>query len=175
MFSSLQPHGLNHTRLPRLTITQSLLKFMSSELVVLSNHLILCHSLLLSPSIFPSISGLLQWAGSSHQVAKVLELQFQHQSFQWTFKLISFRIDWFDLFAVQGLQIPLVLFSSQGFPFQCSGKTPLGCKPLATVPECKAKQCKEVGRGQSGCFLNARVYKRAYVLIYHYYKSVYNF
>ena len=42
---------------------------------------------------------LFQWVGSSHQVAKVLELQ--HQSFQWIFRLISLRIDWFDL-AVQG-------------------------------------------------------------------------
>ena len=38
-----------------------------------------------------------QWVGSSHQVAKVLEFQLQHQSFQWIF-----RIDWFDLPAVQG-------------------------------------------------------------------------
>ena len=42
---------------------------------------------------------LFQWVGSSHHVAKVLELQ--HQSFQWIFRLISLRIDWFDL-AVQG-------------------------------------------------------------------------
>ena len=47
--------------------------------------------------------GLFQWVSSSHQVAKVLELQLQHQSFQWYSGLISFRIDWFDLFAVQGL------------------------------------------------------------------------
>ena len=37
-----------------------------------------------------------------HQVAKVLELQLQHQSFQWIFGLISFKIDWFDLLAAQG-------------------------------------------------------------------------
>ena len=43
-----------------------------------------------------------QWVNSSHQVAKVLELQPQHQSFQWIFRLISFGIDWFDLLAVQG-------------------------------------------------------------------------
>ena len=42
---------------------------------------------------------LFQWVGSSHQVAKVLELQ--HRSVQWIFRLISFRIDWLDL-AVQG-------------------------------------------------------------------------
>ena len=46
--------------------------------------------------------GLFQWAGSSHQVAKVLELQLQHQSFQWISGLISFRIGWFDLLAIQG-------------------------------------------------------------------------
>ena len=46
--------------------------------------------------------GLFQWVSSSHQVAKVLELQLQHQSFQWIFRVDSFRIDWFDLLAVQG-------------------------------------------------------------------------
>ena len=45
---------------------------------------------------------LFQWVGSSHQVVKVFELRLQHQSFQWLFRLISFRIDWFDLLAVQG-------------------------------------------------------------------------
>ena len=44
--------------------------------------------------------GLFQWVGSSHQVAKVLELQ--HQFLQWIFRLISFKIDWFDPLAVQG-------------------------------------------------------------------------
>ena len=46
--------------------------------------------------------GLFQWVSSSHQVAKVLEFQFQHQSFQWTPGLISFRIDCLDLLAVRG-------------------------------------------------------------------------
>ena len=45
---------------------------------------------------------LFQWVSSSQQVAKVLEFQFQHQSFQWTQGLISFRMDWLDLLAVQG-------------------------------------------------------------------------
>ena len=38
--------------------------------------------------------GLFQWVGSSHPVAKGLELQLQHQSFQWIFRLISFRKSW---------------------------------------------------------------------------------
>ena len=43
-----------------------------------------------------------QWVGSSHQVAKVLELQLQHQSFQWIFMVDSIGTDWFVLFAAQG-------------------------------------------------------------------------
>ena len=47
--------------------------------------------------------GLFQWVSFLHQVAKVLEFQLQHQSFQWIFRtMISFRIDWFDLLAAQG-------------------------------------------------------------------------
>ena len=46
--------------------------------------------------------GLFQWVNSSHEVAKVLDFQLQHQSFQWTPRLISFRMDWLDLLAVQG-------------------------------------------------------------------------
>ena len=45
--------------------------------------------------------GLFQWVSSLHQVAKVLEFQLQHQSFQWIFRT-DFRMDWFDLLAVQG-------------------------------------------------------------------------
>ena len=56
---------------------------MSIESVMPSNHLILCRPLLLLPSIFPSIQGLFKWVSSLHQVAKVLEFQLQHQSFQW--------------------------------------------------------------------------------------------
>ena len=53
---SLPPHGLQHARPPCPSPnSQSLLKLMSIELVMPSNHLILCHSLLLLPSIFPSI------------------------------------------------------------------------------------------------------------------------
>ena len=61
---------------------------------------------LLSPS--PPISnltqhqGLFQWVSSLHQVAKVLEFQMQHQSFQWKFRTDFFRIDWFELLKVQG-------------------------------------------------------------------------
>ena len=58
----------------------------SIESVMPSNHLILCHPLLLLPSIFPSIRVFFQWVSSSRQVAKGLELKFQHQSFQRIFR-----------------------------------------------------------------------------------------
>ena len=71
---------------PSITNSWSLLKLMSIELLMPSNHLILCRPLCL-PSIFPSIR-----VSSSHQVAKVLELQLQHQSF------LPMNIqDWFPL------------------------------------------------------------------------------
>ena len=62
---------------------QSSPKLMSIELVMSSNHLILCCPLLFPPSISQH-QGLFQWVSSSHNVAKVLEFQLQHQSFQWT-------------------------------------------------------------------------------------------
>ena len=54
---------------------------------------IFCHPLPLLPSIFPCMGAFFWWIGSSHQVAKVLELQLQHQSFQWIFR-IDFFSDW---------------------------------------------------------------------------------
>ena len=65
-----------------ITNSQSLLKLMSFTSVMPSNHLILCRPLLLLPSVFPSIEVFSNGVGSSHQVARVLELQLQHQSFQ---------------------------------------------------------------------------------------------
>ena len=61
-----------------ITNSWSLLRLISIESVMPSNHLILCHLLLLPPSIFPSIRVF------SNEVAKVLEFQLQHRSFQWT-------------------------------------------------------------------------------------------
>ena len=69
-----------------MTNSRSLFKLMSIKSVMLSKHLILCHPFLLFPSVFPQHQGLFQWVSSSHQVAKVLEFQLQHQSFQWTFR-----------------------------------------------------------------------------------------
>ena len=80
---SLRPHALHaaHQASLSFTISRSLLKLMSIESVMPSNHLMLCPPLLLLPSIFPSI-GVFSNESSSHQVAKVLELQLRDQSFQ---------------------------------------------------------------------------------------------
>ena len=69
-----------------ITKSQSLLKLMSTESVMPSNHLILCCPLLLLPSIFPSIRDFSDESVLHNQVAKVLEFQLQHQSLQWIFK-----------------------------------------------------------------------------------------
>ena len=69
-----------------------------------------CHpsiSFLLLPPSPPAFNllqhkGLFHWVGYSHQVAKVLELQLQHQSFQWVFRVDLLKIDWLDLLAGQG-------------------------------------------------------------------------
>ena len=80
-----------------ITNSQSLPKSMSIKSMMPSNHLILCHPLLLLPSIFPSIRVFF------NESALHMEFQLQRQSFQWTHPgLISFRVDWLDLLAVQG-------------------------------------------------------------------------
>ena len=66
-----------------ITNSQSLLKLMSIESVMSSNQLILCRPLLLLPPILPSIR-VFSNKSTLHEVAKVLEFQLQHQSFQWT-------------------------------------------------------------------------------------------
>ena len=83
---SLRPHVLQHTRLPlSLTISWSFPKLMSTESVMVSNHLILCCPLLLLSSVFPSIRVFSN--ESPPQVVIVLELQLHHQSFQRIFRV----------------------------------------------------------------------------------------
>ena len=65
--------------------------------------------------------GLFQWVSSLHEVAKVLEFQLQHQSFQWTPRTDLLRIDWLDLLAVQGtLKNLLQHHSSKASILRCS-------------------------------------------------------
>ena len=102
MSNSLWHHGLQHIRPPCPSPTCSLLKLVSIESVIPSNHLILCWPLLLPPSIFPSIR---VFSNES-----VLHIRWPNS---WSFSfsispsneysgLISFSIDWLDLLALQG-------------------------------------------------------------------------
>ena len=126
--NSLRPHGLQHIRPPCLSPTPGVYPNSCAneftqliELVMPSNHLILCHALLLTPSIFPSIKGF-----SNESVVCIRWPK------NWSFKLsispsneysrmISFRIDWLDFLAVWGtLKSLLQHHSSKASVLQCS-------------------------------------------------------
>ena len=81
--------------------SQSWLKLMSIQSVIPTTHLILCSPFSSCLQFFQH-QGLFQWISSSHQVAKVLEFQLQISPSSEYSGLISFRMDWFDLLAVQG-------------------------------------------------------------------------
>ena len=85
-----------------ITNSQNLLKLMSIESVMPSNHLILCHSLLLLPSIFPSIRVFSNESVLCIRWPKYWSFSFSNSSSNEHPGLISFRMDWLDLLAVQG-------------------------------------------------------------------------
>ena len=119
-----------------ITNSQSLLKFMSIKSVMPSNRLILCRPLLLLPSIFPST-----WVFSNESVLHVRGPKYWSFNFSISpsneySRLIFFRIDWLDLFAVQGTLKSLyhsskasILWHSAFFivqlshPYMTTGKT----------------------------------------------------
>ena len=120
-FDSLWLHGQQHTRPPCSTNSQSLLKLMSIESVMPSNHLILCHRLLLPSSIFPSIR-----VFSNESVLHIGWPKYWSFSFSISHSneysvLISFKIDWLDLLEVQGtLKSLLQNHSSKASILRCS-------------------------------------------------------
>ena len=85
-----------------ITNSQSLLKLMSIKLVMPSNHLILCHPLLLLPSIFPSTRVFANESVLRIRWPKYWSFSFSISPSNEYSGLISFRMDWFDLLAVQG-------------------------------------------------------------------------
>ena len=114
------PMGCSTPGFPVLHYSQSLLKLMSIESVMLSNHLILCHPLLLLPSIFNDsirvfcneLAVCIRWP---KYYSFSISLSKEYSG------LISFRIDWFDLFAVQGtLKSLLQHHSSKASILWCS-------------------------------------------------------
>ena len=95
--NSLQSHELS------FTIFQSLLKLMSIELVMPSNHLILYHPLLFLPSVFTSIRIFSNESSLHIRWPKYWSFSFSINSSNEYAGLISFRIDWLDFLAVQGI------------------------------------------------------------------------
>ena len=126
--------------LPVLHYLPGLLKLMSTELMMPSNHLNLCHPLLLLPSIFPSVK----------VFSNELTLRIRWPKY-WIFSfsigpsneysgLISFRIDWFDLFAVHGsLKSLLPDHSLKVSVLQCSAFFMVQLsRPLVVIPLIKS-------------------------------------
>ena len=104
-----------------LLLSQSLLKLMSIESVVPSNHFILYSPLLLPPSIFPSIRVFSNESVIPIRWPKYWSFSFSISSSNKYSRLISIRMDWLDLLAVQGtLKSLLQYHSSKASILQCS-------------------------------------------------------
>ena len=98
---TLWHNGLKHTRPPCLSPVPGLLKLMSIESVMPSNHLILCQPFLLLPSIFPSIRVFSNESALHIRWPKNWSFSFSISPSNEYSGLISFRMDWLDLLAVQ--------------------------------------------------------------------------
>ena len=103
-----------------ITNSQSLLKLMSIESVMPPNHLILCHPLLLLPSIFPSIRVFSSESGLHIRWPKDWSFSFSISPSNEYSGLISFTIDWFDLAAQGTLKSLLQHYSSKASLLWCS-------------------------------------------------------
>ena len=135
MSDSWLPHGLQCSRLPCPSSTLRACSNMSIESVMPSNHLILCRTLLLLPSIFPSIR-----IFSSESVLRI------RWSKYWSFRispsneysgLISFRIDWFDLLAVQVAGKKTIIISSSFWhKYTCYCSVAQSCPTFCNPMDC---------------------------------------
>ena len=98
------PNGLQHAKLPcpSQSPRESLFKLMSIESVMPSNHLVLCHPLLFLPSVFPSIRVFSDESVLCIRWPKDWSFNFSISTSNEHPGLISFRMDWLDLHAVQG-------------------------------------------------------------------------
>ena len=115
------PWTTAHQASRSITNSQSLPKPISIESVIPSNHLILCHSLLLLPSIFPSIRVFCNESALRIRWPKYWSFSFNISPSKEHPGLISFRMDWLDLLAVQGtLKSLLQHHSSKASILQCS-------------------------------------------------------
>ena len=122
MSISLQPRGLQHIRPPCPSPTPGAYSnSLSIEPLMPFNHLILCHPLLLLPSIFPSIRVFSNESVLCNRWPKYWSFSFSISPFNEYSGLISFRMDWLDLLAVQGtLKCLLQYHRSKASILQCS-------------------------------------------------------
>ena len=122
MSNSLRPYGLQNGRIPCSSPTPGAFsKLMSIELVMPSNHLILCHPLLLLPSVFPSIRVFSSESVLHSRWPKYWSYSFSISPSNEYSGLISLRTDWLDLLAVQGiLKSLLQQHGSKASVLQCS-------------------------------------------------------
>ena len=111
MSDSLRPHRLQHTRLPCPSLTCRVCSTPVHCWLMPSSHLILCHPLLLLPSIFPSIRVFTNESVLPIRGPKYLSFSFSISSSNEYLGLISIRIDWLDLLAVQGT-LPVCCYTS---------------------------------------------------------------
>ena len=102
MSNSLQPNGRQHARPPCLLQTPGVYSNMYIESVMSSKYLILCHPLLVPPSLFPSIRGFSNESFLCNRWPKLWNFSFSISPSNEYLGLISFRMDWLDLLAVQG-------------------------------------------------------------------------
>ena len=103
MSDSLQPHGLQHPMLPYPSPSPGAYSNSGPlSWVMPSNHLILCHSLLLLPSVFPSIRVFTNESVLHTRWPKYWGFSFSISPSNENLGLISFRINWLNLLAVQG-------------------------------------------------------------------------
>ena len=127
--NSLLPNELQHTwLLSFITISPSLLRLMSTELMIPCNRLILCLPLLLLPPIFPSIRIFSNESALHIRWPKCWSFTFSISPSSEYSGLISFRMDWFDLLAAQGtlkslLQHSAFFMVQLSHPYMTTGKT----------------------------------------------------
>jgi len=117
---SLQSHGLQHARLSCPLPTPGVYSVLFIESVIPSNHFILCHPLLLLPSIFPSISVFSNESVLRIRWPKCWTVSFSISPSNEYSGLILFRMDWLDLLAVQGIFSNTIVQKHQFFSAQLS-------------------------------------------------------
>ena len=114
------PRAAAHQASLSYTVSRSLLKPMSIESMMPSNHLILCHPHLLLPSVFPSIRVFYNELALHIRWPKYWSFSFNISPSNEYSGLISFRMDWFDLHAVQGAPKSLLQHHSSKASIPCT-------------------------------------------------------